>query len=59
MRGKPREPNQAFTYNENGEAVPIIRARPFEKDVNERPTRDRPNKNPQVQPEQPSLKQKR
>ncbi len=44
MRGRSREPNQAYTYNENGEAVQIIRARSFEKDLNERPTRDRPNK---------------
>lgn len=48
MRGRKdsREPRQAWTYNEEGQAVPIIRSRPFEKDANERPTRDRPKVQP-------------
>lgn len=41
-KSREREPRQAFTFNENGEPVPIVRATPFAKD--EKPTRDRPTK---------------
>ena len=46
MQGRKdsREPRQAWTFSEEGQPIPIIRSRPFDKsqDVNERPTRDRP-----------------